>query len=241
MILRPPVPKKLKWDLRRSTRAEVLPLFEQHHGYKSLGSSLTYCFAVYEDGTPVAAFVWQPPPPGAAKSVCPEAPAGVLALSRMVAVPKAQRRLKHISKPLRYQMHHLIDRSRWPALVTYSDEGEGHNGYVYQCSGWTATTRAKRPVSENELGERVSAYSNGAYDTSRRVGTTWIQRWEHWVCPAGLNADEWMARYGWRRVAVEGKTWSNGSQRHTWVRSFDARSLELEHHPAVQPLDDHLG
>ena len=216
--MRPPLPFKPTFDLRRSTRDEVLPLFMAHHGYKSLGSSLTYCFAVYEDG---AAFVWQPPPPGAAKSVCPEEPSAVLSLSRMVAVPKEQRRLKHISKPLKAQMRYLIDRTRWPVLVTYSDEGEGHTGYVYKCSGWTPTTRTKRPVSQNAAGERVSAYSNGKYSAAWRVGTTIVQRWEHQAC-LEHHAGQWMAAAGWNRVRVEGKVWANGSQRHTWVRSFEA-------------------
>ena len=76
-------------------------LCKSYHGYKSAGGWATYSFAVMEDGRGVAAYVWQPPPPGAAKSVCPEEPAAVLALSRMVAVPKEQRKLKHVSKPSR--------------------------------------------------------------------------------------------------------------------------------------------
>jgi len=83
----------------------------------------------------VAAYAWQPPPPGASRAVCPEAPEGVLALSRMVAVPRDERRLQHVSTPLRRQMRVLIDRGRWPVLVTYSDEGQGHTGnaVVPQC------------------------------------------------------------------------------------------------------------
>ncbi len=216
----PPTPLKPTFDLRRTDQKAVRALFEQHHGYKSLGQAST-CFAVFEDGRAVAAFAWQPPPPGAAKSVCPEAPAGVLSLSRMVAVPKGQRRLKHISKPLKVQMHRLIDRTRWPVLVTYSDEGEGHTGYVYKCSGWTPTTRSKADVSENETGSRVSKYSNGRRSHAQRTGFTWIQRWEHRVCPPGAAA-EWMKAAGWSRIAIEGKVWANGSQRHTWVRNFGA-------------------
>ena len=107
------------YDLRPALRVDVLALFEANHGYKSLSNSMTYCFAVYElepgshDNTssPIAAYAWQPPPVGAAKAVCPEAPAGVLSLSRMVAVNKYApdgvtplRQLKHIGKPLRRQM-----------------------------------------------------------------------------------------------------------------------------------------
>lgn len=107
--------KPPKYELRAASRDEVVELFEKFHGYKSLSASMTYCFAVFEDSTPIAAYAWQPPPPGAAKSVCPEAPQAVLSLSRMVAVGKESRRLKHISKPLRRQMNHMIDRTRWRA------------------------------------------------------------------------------------------------------------------------------
>ena len=69
------------YDLRAAKRADVLALFVENHGYKSLSATATYLFAVYEDGKPIAAFAWQPPPPGSAKSVCPEAPQGVLSLS----------------------------------------------------------------------------------------------------------------------------------------------------------------
>lgn len=208
------------YDLRAARREEVLPLFEEHHGYHSLGQQMTYCFAVYEGSRPVAAFAWQPPPAGAAKAVCPEAPGAVLSLSRMVAVPRRERSLNHISKPLRQQMRRLIDRGRWPALVTFSDEGQGHNGHVYKCSGWKAATRTEREVFETEDGRRASAYSNGM--TGRRelvaAGSTWIQRWEHRVCAPG-GAAQHLADHGWRRVAVPGKRWASGKQAYTYSRS----------------------
>lgn len=207
------------YELRTATRDDVLELFKQHHGYKSASNSMTYCFAVFEDDEPVAAYAWQPPPPGSAKAVCPEAPQGVLSLSRMVAVPKSQRRLKHISKPLRRQMNHLIDRTRWPVLVTYSDEGQGHNGFVYECSGWTKTVRSRRPVNENADGERCSSYSNGKHGKRElvRAGHTWIQRWESRICQPG-EAANWMTDHGWVRVPVPGKRYANGNQAFTYVR-----------------------
>ena len=38
--------------------ADVAHLFTRYHGYKSVGTLATCCHAVYEDGQPVAAFVW---------------------------------------------------------------------------------------------------------------------------------------------------------------------------------------
>jgi len=206
-------------DIRPCDLVAVAALVGKYHGYGSMGNSSTYAFAVYEDGVPVAGFSWQPPPPGAAKSVCPEAPGGVLALSRMVAVPRAQRRLRHISKPLRRQMRALIDRGRWPVLVTYSDEGQGHTGHVYKCSGWQKTVRRKAPFFLDPDGNRASSYSSGRHVLRNltRGGTTVIQRWEHHACPRGTAA-EWMAAHGWRRVPLRGRSWKSGNQAFKWVR-----------------------
>lgn len=213
-----------QYDLRPASRSDVLALFETHHAYRSLSNSLTYCFAVFEDDIPIAAYAWQPPAHGAALAVCPEAPQGVLSLSRMVAVDKRDRRLKHISKPLRRQMRSLIDRTRWPVLVTYSDEGQGHNGFVYECSGWEKTVKNKAPVFEDQCGARRSRYSNGKTGARElvRAGFTWIQRWENRVVPPGA-ALEWMTSHGWERVEIPGKRWKNGAQAYRYERAEPVR------------------
>ena len=192
---------------------------ERYHGYGSAGNWSTYTFGVLEGGVLVAAYAWQPPPPGAARAVCPEAPQGVLALSRMVAVPAEERRLNHVSKPLRRQMRKLIDRTRWPVLVTYSDEGQGHTGHVYKCSGWEPTLKAKRPFFVDEGGDRASSYSNGKHGgrALTRGGRTTMQRWEHWACPRG-QAAEWMKLHGWRRELIPGRVWRSGNQAYTYAR-----------------------
>lgn len=204
-------------DLRPCSRKEVQDLVARYHGYGVVGST-GYCYGVYEKGRLVAAYSWLPPPAGAAKSICPEAPFGVLALSRMVAVPKAERSLKHISKPLKVQMNKLLDRERWPVLVTYSDEGQGHNGFVYQCSGWEKTHRSKSHWFEDNEGRRQSKYSNGTTrnrnDLVRSKEQRWIQRWEHWICEKG-QAREYMENAGWRRVALQGKFYTSGNPAYT--------------------------
>lgn len=206
------------FDIRECDGRVVQDLCTEYHGYKSAGIVFTYAFAVYEQDRPVAAFGWNPPPPGAAKSVCPGAPFAVLSLSRMVAVPKTQRKLKHISKPLRFQMKHLIDRTRWPVLVTWSDEGQGHTGYVYKCSGFTATLRSKRPVYEDANGTRKSMYCAGKSVSCRLVAKppTTIQRWEHRTCSVGEESA--IVTKQWQRVAIAGKAYTSGKQAYTWQR-----------------------
>jgi hypothetical protein len=191
---------------------QVKELVERFHGYGKMGTA-TLCFRVVEKGETVAAFSWLPPPPGAAKSVCPEFPAAVLSLSRMVAVPKSQRQLKHISKPLKFQMKHMIDRTRWPVLLTWSDTTLGHDGYVYKCSGWKKTKRSEKVELLDELGRRTSGYSNGSTrkaQTLRKGREGFNQRWEHWVCSPG-EVKDFMEKNGWKRVPVPGKFYKSGN------------------------------
>ena len=207
------------FDIREVSLDSVYELFFCYHAYGGTSATATYVFGVFEDDVLVAAYTWQPPPPGAAKNICPEEPGGVLALSRMVAVPKNQRRLKHISKPLMVQMKKLIDRGRWPVLVTYSDEGLNHNGYVYQCSGWTPTSRNLAKQYVDKRGTRTSPYSRGKTSTKGLtfIGEAWLQRWEHWACPKGEVAEH-MKKHGWVRRALPGKTWRSGRQAHRWFK-----------------------
>lgn len=212
--------KKPSYDLRLCSLSVVEDLCSRFHSYGGASSTATYAFAVYEDDEVVAAYAWQPPPPGAAKNICPEAPSAVLALSRMVAVERGDRKLAHVSKPLRRQMKVLIDRTRWPVLVTYHDEGQGHTGHVYKCSGWTLTRQGEsRAFYVDKHGNRASRYSNGKTGTEglTKGGSTRVHRWEHWTCEKG-KADAWLEAHGWRRVLIPGKVWRSGNQAHRWER-----------------------
>lgn len=211
---------RLTYDLRACPLRVVAEMCRTHHGYGSASSSATYAWAVYEDDEPVAGYAWQPPPFGAARNIAPNAPGAVLALSRMVAVPREHRKLRHVSTPLRRQMRTTIDRGRWPVLVTYSDEGQGHTGHAYKCSGWTPTHRKRARIYLDANGKRASSYSNG--QTNGRdltfSGFTFLQRWEHRVCPSGEEA-AWLSFHGWERVALPGRVWRSGNQAHAWRKS----------------------
>lgn len=212
------------FELRATSIAEVSELFAKYHPYKSTGNCAVYAFAVFENNTPIAAYIWQPPPPGAAKSAFAAMPAGVLALSRMVAVPRSERRLQHVSKPLRWQMKNRIDRTRWPVLITYSDESVGHTGHVYLCSGWQKTKRRKAPTYTTADGRRVSSYSDGrhllALPEGVVRGTAFIQRWENW---GGLSVEEASAVFleNWERVPVPGKKWNSGKPAYRYERRVE--------------------
>lgn len=213
----------MRYDIRECTLEDVKRLCAAFHAYKDAGDTAVANHGVYVNGALVAAFSWLPPPYGAALAVGGEAAGGVLALSRMIAIPRAERpTVKHISKPLKIIMRDHIDRTRWPILITYSDESVGHTGWVYQCSGWTPTDRNRSAAYEDESGVRSSSYSAGVHRTDGlvRVCDKWTQRWEHWISPDPLGH---MTAAGWRRVPVPGKRWRSGNQAYTWVRDDPAQ------------------
>ena len=214
------------FDIRKVESWEIKSFFKRYHGYGSVGITSTYAFAVYEEGKIVAAFTWQPPIIGAAKSVSRDCYFGVLALSRMVAVDKAERKLKHISKPLKYQMFRMIDRTRWPILITYSDESMGHNGFVYECSKFKRTLRSEAIAYTDKDGARVSSYSSGENKNmdgyQRKI--IFIQRWENCIVKKE-NCLRFMEKFGWERVPT-GKKYRSG----TWAFRIEKRDESRREH-----------
>ena len=202
-------------DIRLAPLSMVKPLYERFHGYAGVGNTATYSHAVVEDERIVASFLWQPPPPGLSKALS-AAPggAGVLALSRMVAVPQDERNLRHISKALKRLMWSYVDRFRWPVLVTFSDASLGHTGHVYKCSGWQEDGTVRRPYFVVD-GVRVSSYSSGQHVRGTPAGHTTLTRWVHRLFPMGGEL-AWMQDNGWERVEVPGKTWRSGAPAFTW-------------------------
>jgi hypothetical protein len=53
------------FDIRSVSIADVASLFTDHHAYASTGNLAVYAFGVFEDDRAVAAYLWQPPAPGA--------------------------------------------------------------------------------------------------------------------------------------------------------------------------------
>ena len=201
----------------RGSLADILPLLEKYHAYAG-GGSVGDVWVCRDRGEVVAGWSWVPPAPGAALRYAPSCPSAVLGLSRMVAIPKAERPWQ-ISKPLLWIMRHGLDRGRWPVLLTYSDGGAGHVGTAYQASRWKRCATTDAGVFEDAEGCRRSPYVRGGLrvDGLTRVGETQITAWTHRVCPEGAEEAHILAS-GWRRVPIPGKTWRSGAPAYTWTR-----------------------
>jgi len=213
-----------RWPIpERGTMRDILPLLQRYHAYQGAGV-VGDVWVCREGRRVVAGWSWSPPAPGAARKYAPACPAAVLALSRMVAVPKAERDWQ-ISKPLRWLMLHGLDRGRWPVLLTYSDAGAGHLGTAYQASRWKGGETVTRPVYEDEDGVRRSPYSNGGGKAGglRLMGHTSITAWTHRACPAGQE-EAHMVAHGWRRVPIPGRVWRSGAPAFTWTNEPDCNA-----------------
>ena len=83
---------------------------------------------------------WIPPTKSAALATFPENWQGVLALSRLVIVPGVP---KNACSFLLSKSMKLINRRRWPCLVTYADEWQGHVGTIYKATNWRYAGKTK--------------------------------------------------------------------------------------------------
>ena len=78
---------------------------------------------------------WIPPTKSAALATHPSNWQGVLALSRLVVVPKVP---KNGASYLLGQSERMIRKHpRWECLVTYADTWQGHTGAIYKATNWT--------------------------------------------------------------------------------------------------------
>lgn len=84
--------------------------------------------------TPDGVAMWLPPTPTAARSVAGNEWRGVLALTRLVIDPDVP---KNGASFLLGASMQLLDRDRWPWLLTYADSSHGHTGAIYRATNWT--------------------------------------------------------------------------------------------------------
>lgn len=79
------------------------------------------------------AALWIPPTKTAAQALAGDEWEGVLSLSRLVVAPEIG---TNGASFLLGRSMKLIDRTRWPVLVTYADTNQGHTGAIYRATNW---------------------------------------------------------------------------------------------------------
>lgn len=126
---------------------DAVAFVSQHHYAKGAARSSVRRDALWSpNGIAVGVAMWMPPLPSAAKTAVglPQvahleiAWRGVLALSRLVMDPEVGV-LGNATGFLLAGSMRLIDRERWPLLLTFADSAHGHVGTVYRATGWIDT------------------------------------------------------------------------------------------------------
>ena len=122
------------WSVSSSDLDGAVHLVRLFHYAHSASNTATYCHGLFDpQGVQAGAAIWIPPTKGAALTVASDW-TGVLALSRLVVAPDAP---KNAASFLLGRSMRLIDRGRWPWLLTYADTRLGHTGGIYLATNWT--------------------------------------------------------------------------------------------------------
>lgn len=122
-----------------ATTADAIDFLQRYHYAKGGGKASLYRHGLYRReegvwplvGELMGVAIWQPPLMGVGATVGVEGT--VLVLSRLCVHPAAP---KNAASFLLAGSMHLIDRQRWPTLLTYADTRLGHTGAIYKATNW---------------------------------------------------------------------------------------------------------
>lgn len=136
------MPERLRasdWEVRGVfSHGEARRLVAGWHYAKGAPNTSTYRHGLYRrgellHGDALGIALWIPPTRSAAEALAGECWGQVLSLSRLVVAPECP--VNAASFLLGGSMR-LINRERWPVLVTYADTNQGHTGAIYKATNW---------------------------------------------------------------------------------------------------------
>ena len=127
--------RKKDWTVQTVPLKVAQELVKKHHYSGGGSNTATYRHGLFRIGEETCLGVawWVPPTKTAAKATYPQNWRGVLCLTRLVIHPDVP---TNGASFLLGQSMKLIDRDRWPCLVTYADEMRGHTGQIYKATNW---------------------------------------------------------------------------------------------------------
>ncbi len=108
------------------------------------------------------AALWMPPTKAAAKFVCDDWQM-VLCLSRFVIRDGDP---TNAASFLLGASMRRIDRERWPVLLTYADQWQGHKGTIYEATNWTYFGITK-PEERFQINGKLTCRKSGPKTRSR--------------------------------------------------------------------------
>lgn len=129
--------RRADWLVQRCTHREAVQAIEAwHYSHSAPNTGQTFGLFRRVDlplAPLVGAALWLPPTRRAAEAVAGEDWRGVLCLSRLVVAPDMPR---NAATFLLGSAMRMLDRDRWPVLLTYADTHHGHTGAIYRATGW---------------------------------------------------------------------------------------------------------
>lgn len=125
------------WLVERAPHGEAVAAIHAWHYSKSAPNTGQTFGLFARDTYPLAPLsgvaLWLPPTRRAAEAVAGDGWQGVLSLSRLAVAPELPR---NAATFLLARSMRLLDRERWPVLLTYADTHHGHTGAIYKATGW---------------------------------------------------------------------------------------------------------
>jgi hypothetical protein len=181
--------RKSEWRVWPCANRDVQQLVQAHHyskGYGTIGDTYQHGLFRVEDqgmGRCWGIAAWRP-----AIFLIKRFGGLPLMLSRFALLPEAP--ANAASFLLRHSMR-LIDRTTYPVLVTYADEGQGHTGTMYAAAGWTLDGYGGHVTYLDEAGRQIPSMNDGHFvkpEPGWRTIKNRKSRWLHLASAASSDA-----------------------------------------------------
>jgi len=132
----PPKLRRTDWYVKTVRLHVVQDLVHRLHYSGGGSNTAVYSHGLFRKGDDTKCLGvawWIPPTKAAANATWPANWQGVLALTRLAIEPEVP---SNGASFLLGRSMAAIDRKRWPCLVTYADEMQGHTGAIYRATNW---------------------------------------------------------------------------------------------------------
>ncbi len=98
-------------------------------------------------------------------------------------IPPTKEAAKHADDSMRF-----LDRKRWPVLLSYSDDWQGHKGTIYKAAGWTfagKTAPERCYVKDGRMRSRKAGNRTKTHAEMLAIGC---------VCVGSFSKSRWIHR-----------------------------------------------
>lgn len=164
--------RKQDWEVRMVELYIMQKLVTKYHYARGGSNTATYRHGLFKKADPHQTCMgiawWIPPTKSAALATYPKMWQGVLALSRLVVAPGVP---KNACTFLLSRSMAMIDRKRWPCLVTYADEWQEHTGTIYRAANWTYVGKTKPEATFIQNGRMLARKAGPKTRTKQEMET----------------------------------------------------------------------